>query len=212
VKGGRVRRGLVIGSCVLLLWFAPQHPAGAQVDDCDPLLGCDDVGAGTDTVPTTSTAPTVPVAPTTEAPGQAGGSSAQVSPVTVAPGDTITIQGGSFASEERLEISLSTSPPTSLGTVQSDSTGSYSATATIPGTVPLGTYTVTVSGPGPQGGLHEASDTVTVGLAQTGATTGILALAGAAAVGAGARLVLRSQWSRPVSTRNWVPARGRRWL
>jgi hypothetical protein len=213
VKSRRVRGGLVIGSCALLLWFGRQPPAGAQVDDCDPLLGCDDAAAEADTAPTTSTAPTVPVAPTTESTGQAGtaGAGARVSPATVAPGQAITIQGDSFAPEERLEISLSTNPPTSLGAVQSDGTGRYSATATIPGTTPLGTYTVTVSGPGPQGSLHEASDTVTVGLAQTGATTGILALAGAVAVGSGVRLVLRSQWSRPVSTRNWAPARRRRW-
>lgn len=217
----QLRRFVGVAAITLVTALGSQQPVSAQ-SDCGSEVGCQDPGAaeplaGAPTVPATvatvpTTASTVATVPTTPTTGQTGASTstAQVSPATVGPGQTVSIRGGSFAPNQTLQMLLSTSPPASLGTTRSDATGSYSATATIPATTPVGTYRLTVSGPGAQGGAHESAATVTVGLAQTGMMTGVLALVGALALASGARLVIQSQWSPPVSTRNWAPTR-RRW-
>ena len=198
-----------------------QAPASAQLD-CGSEVGCEDPGGTVEaspTVPTTGvTVPTTPTTvgssvPTTSVPGEGATSTsvAQVSPTTVAAGQTVTIQAGSFAPNQTVQMQLSTTPPTSLGTAQSDASGSVSTTATVPASASPGTYRLTITGPGAQGSPHESAATVTVGLAETGFMSGVLALVGALAIGSGAKLMIQGSWSRPVSTRSWVDNRRRRW-
>ena len=216
-------RWMGIAAVTFVAVLGLQAPASAQ-NDCGSEVGCQDPGGTVDpgaspTVPTTgATVPTTPTTvassvPTTSVPGEGATSTsvAQVSPTTVAAGQTVTIQAGSFAPNQTVQMQLSTTPPTSLGTAQSDAGGSVSTTATIPASASAGTYRLTITGPGAQGGPHESAATVTVGLADTGFTSGVLAVLGALAVGSGARLVIQSSWSRPVSTRSWVDSRRRRW-
>lgn len=216
-----VPRSISIAAVTLVAVLGLQAPASAQ-NDCGSEVGCEDPGGTGDpfgaspTVPTTGvTVPTTVASsvPTTSVPGQGATSTsvAQVSPTTVAAGKTVTIQAGSFAPNQTVQMQLSTTPPTSLGSAQSDAGGSVSTTATIPASASAGTYRLTITGPGAQGGPHESAATLTVGLAETGFMSGVLALVGALAVGSGAKLVIQGSWSRPVSTRSWVDNRRRRW-
>ena len=232
---GVVRRSVGLGATALvaaLLGF--QGPALAQEDGCGTEVGCGDPGSSDPSgvvpaaptepmptpVPTTvpvpltgtsvpTTGATVPTTPTT-GPTATSSSPAHVSPTTVNAGQSVTIRGGSFAPNQSLQMLLSTTPPTSLGSARSDATGSFSATATIPAATTAGTYRLTVSGPGAQGGTHESSASVTVALARTGVMTTVLTLVGAVALAAGAKLVIQSQWSRPVSTAGWAATARRR--
>ncbi len=224
MKALHVLRSIGIAAVAFVAVLGLQAPASAQYD-CGSEVGCQDPGGTSDplgaspTVPTTGvTVPTTTTTvassvPTTSTPGQGATSTSvtQVSPATVAAGQTVTIRAGSFAPNQTLQIQLSTTPPTSLGTAQSDPSGSVSTTATIPASASAGTYRLTITGPGAQGDPHESAATVTVGLAETGFMSGVLAVVRALAVGSGAKLVIRSWWSRPVSTTRWVDNRRRRW-
>ena len=170
---------------------------------------------GTPTTPTTgSTTTAVTVAPTTTPttvpPGPVT-STATVTPSSVEAGGSVTITGSGFAPSSSLTIQLtSTSPPAALGSTQSDASGGYTATVTIPAGTSAASHLIAVSGPGAQGSRHESVGNVTVALAETGFMTSVLTAAGVVLLATGSKLVLQSQWSLPVSTAGWTPARRRR--
>lgn len=202
----------------LAAWLSSAAPASAQ--EC-PAEGCPpDFGAPQDpqqtvptTAPATGTVPTtVPTTgPTTDptAVGVPSSSTALASPSTVSPGASVTIQGAGFGPDQTLQMTFTDSSPVALGSTQSDATGSYSATVTIPSTATVGAHEITVSGPDAQGGTHESVAAITVGLAQTGVMTNIMVLVGVTALAAGVHLVLKSQWSPPVSTAGFALSRRR---
>jgi hypothetical protein len=217
------RRGAYLGWCALALAVSlgTPSPAQAQTTQCltegvnceeAPLppvtdgLGQSAPGTVPTTAPTTSSAPgtgTVPTSPSS-APSS---STAVASPSTVAAGHSVTVQGtGPFAANQPLQVFFDGAPPSPPVTAQSDAAGAYVATVTVPSTASSGTHRITVSGPGPQGGTHESIATVMVGLADTGFVTDVMAIVGAAVLALGLHLVRRSQWSAPVSTKNWVPS------
>ncbi len=66
-------------------------------------------------------------------------------PTTVSPGSTITVEGSGFAAGETVDINSNSTGTNLLGSAVSDSTGSFSATVTVP-ELPNGTNSVVAIG------------------------------------------------------------------
>lgn len=232
-------RCLVLVAMLVCPFLLADSPAQAHQDGCHAAHSCpSDTGSytcgdtgnfsecgtstpatttpGTPTTPTTgSTTTAVTVAPTTTPTTVPSGpvtSTATVTPSSVETGGSVTITGSGFAPSSSLTIQLtSTSPPAALGSTQSDASGSYRATVTIPASTSAATHLIAVSGQGAQGSRHESVGNVTVALAETGFMTNVLTAVGVILLAAGSKLVLQSQWSLPVSTAGWAPRRRRLW-
>ena len=92
---------------------------------------------------------------------------------TAAPGDSVTISGTGFKPSSPLVMTLC-STPLSLGSSTSTSTGSFSATISIPTNATLGAHTIVVEGPKPTTGTHRLRFPITVAVASTGGTNNSL--------------------------------------
>lgn len=99
-----------------------------------------------------------PTSPTTAAPAPTtttppvDHTTGTVSPTTAKPGVTeITVRGGGFGANQRLEIALATKKKMVLGATTSNVDGLYAATLKLPADAPPGDQKVTVSGLDPAG-------------------------------------------------------------
>jgi hypothetical protein len=117
-----------------------------------------------------------------------------VSPSSVNPGGTITVNGGGFAPGAAVQVSIA-STPTLLTTVSAGGSGSFSTTATVPASIEPGAHTVSATGASPNSGTMTLSASLTVtgpsqpALAFTGANTAALAGIGVAVIAVGALFV-----------------------
>jgi hypothetical protein len=89
-------------------------------------------------------------------------SAGSVTPSSAVRGQQVTISGGGFAPNTTGTVVFNSAPVT-LGTIQTDNAGNYSATINVPQSADPGTHTITVTGAGPQAGeTHTTSATLTV--------------------------------------------------
>lgn len=107
---------------------------------------------------TPPTAPTTTSEPTTTAPS---GPEVTVDAQEVAPGDLVTVRGGGFAADTRLDIELH-STPVRLATTMSAGDGSFAVEVTIPiGTAP-GDHEIVASGLDPTGRTRSVATPIVV--------------------------------------------------
>ena len=91
-----------------------------------------------------------------------------VSDTTPTPGQTITIEGRTFAQGATVTVTLA-SVPVVIGTAAADPSGVVSLQATIPAATTLGLHTITATGQAPDGSELSVSVSITV-VAADGAT------------------------------------------
>ncbi|HEY7069503.1 MAG TPA: hypothetical protein VH479_05295, partial [Acidimicrobiales bacterium] len=94
-----------------------------------------------------------------------------VSDTTPSPGQTITIQGQTFAQGATATVVLNSDPVT-LGSATASAAGVITLQATIPQDIPLGSHTLVASGPAPNGQTLSLSLAIQVVPAQAGGGTG----------------------------------------
>jgi hypothetical protein len=117
-----------------------------------------------------------------------------VSPSSVNPGGTITVNGGGFAPGATVQITIA-STPTLLTTTTAGGSGSFSTTATIPMSIEPGGHTVSATGASPTSGTMTLSAALTVNgpsqpaLAFTGSNAAALGGVGVAVIAVGALFV-----------------------
>ena len=92
-----------------------------------------------------------------------------VSDTTPSPGQTITIQGQTFAEGATATVVLNSDPVT-LGSATANAAGQIVLQATIPTDTPLGSHTLVASGPAPNGQTLSLSLAIEVVPAQGGGT------------------------------------------
>ena len=92
-----------------------------------------------------------------------------VSDTTPSPGQTITIQGQTFAEGATATVVLNSDPVT-LGSATANAAGQIVLQATIPTDTPLGSHTLVASGPAPNGQMLSLSLAIEVVPAQGGGT------------------------------------------
>jgi hypothetical protein len=128
-------------------------------------------------------------------------------PSTVCLGASFAVSGANLTPTESVTLTLDTSSPVTLGTTNTDGTGSFLTTVTLPSNTTPGTYPVTATG-----GAGDSSTTAvtakscagglvftassTGGLAFTGADIAALASVGAIALALGGMLVLTGRRRR----------------
>jgi LPXTG-motif cell wall-anchored protein len=93
-----------------------------------------------------------------------------VSDTTPSPGQTITIQGQTFAQGATATVVLNSDPVT-LGSATANAAGQITLQATIPVDTPLGSHTLVASGPAPTGQMLSLSLAIQVVPAQGGGTS-----------------------------------------
>ena len=93
-----------------------------------------------------------------------------VSDTTPTPGQTITIEGRTFAAGAAVTVSLS-SEPVVLGTAAADPSGVVTLQGPIPASTPLGQHTITAVGQAPDGSELAVSVSINV-VAADGAADG----------------------------------------
>ena len=93
-----------------------------------------------------------------------------VSDTTPTPGQTISIEGRTFAAGSTATVVL-TSDPVTLGSPTADAAGVIALNATIPADTTLGSHTLTATGPAPDGTTLSLSLTLDV-VAADGSGTG----------------------------------------
>ncbi len=79
-----------------------------------------------------------------------GVNSLTCSDTTPTPGQTITIEGRTFAAGGTVTVTFGSAPVT-LGSPTADEAGAFALQATIPADTPLGAHTITATGPAPNG-------------------------------------------------------------
>jgi LPXTG-motif cell wall-anchored protein len=84
-----------------------------------------------------------------------------VSDTTPTPGQTIGIEGRTFAAGATVTVTLA-SDPVVIGTAAADPSGVVSLQATIPAATPLGLHTITATGQAPDGSELSVSVSITV--------------------------------------------------
>ena len=84
-----------------------------------------------------------------------------VSDTTPTPGQTISIEGCTFAAGSTTTVALTTVPVT-LGTPTADAAGVIRLDGTIPADITLGSHTLTATGPAPDGTTLSLSLTLNV--------------------------------------------------
>jgi len=94
-----------------------------------------------------------------------------VSDTTPSPGQTITIQGQTFATGSTATVVLNSDPVT-LGSATANAAGQIALQATIPMDTPLGSHTLVATGPAPNGQTLSLSLAIQVVPAQAGGGTG----------------------------------------
>ncbi|SMQ75485.1 family 43 glycosylhydrolase [Agreia sp. VKM Ac-1783] len=135
----------------------------------------------------------------------------QLETTTLTAGKPVTVRGSGFGTDERIDFTLF-STPTALGTVQTDSSGAFTATLTVPTSVPAGAHTLRAASAdsddvaeiavtviaaastgdtGPGAGTGAGTGSQTSPLASTGLAVGWPILAGALLLAAGLLLVMR---------------------
>ena len=92
-----------------------------------------------------------------------------VSDTSPSPGQTITIQGQTFAQGATATVVLNSDPVT-LGSATATAAGQITLQATIPVNTPLGSHTLVASGPAPNGQTLSLSLAIEVVPAQEGGT------------------------------------------
>jgi hypothetical protein len=101
-------------------------------------------------------------------------------PSTVCLGAAFAVSGANLTPTESITLALDTSSPVTLGTANTDPTGAFLTTVTLPSNTTPGTYSVTATG-----GAGDSSTSVVTakncagGIAFTAASTGGLAFTGA---------------------------------
>ena len=192
--------------------------ANPTADEKDALLDAVEAGeldlsasvaAQLKTVLATDETPTIPTpTPTpTPSPSEPGtddeAPQITLSASTVAQGGTVGVAGNGFEAGERLTVQLHSTPVT-LGTIDADSAGNFSAPFTIPASTNPGVHRIVVSG---DSGEAEAMITVTAvpavpaALSVTGSEIPVVAIvAGAFAVLLGATLLVLRRITRRRTT------------
>jgi LPXTG-motif cell wall-anchored protein len=94
-----------------------------------------------------------------------------ISDTTPTPGQTVTIEGRTFATGSTATVTLF-SEPVGLGSAIADAAGVFALQATIPADTPLGHHTITAQGTAPDGSPLSLSVSLTVVPAQAGAGAG----------------------------------------
>lgn len=84
-----------------------------------------------------------------------------ISDTTPTPGQTITIEGRTFASGSSVTVTMESDPVT-LGSATADDAGVFTLQATIPVDTSLGQHTITAAGQAPDGSPLVLSATITV--------------------------------------------------
>ena len=84
-----------------------------------------------------------------------------ISDTTPTPGQTITIEGRTFAAGSTVTVTMESDPVT-LGTAVADDQGVFTLQATIPIDTALGQHTITAAGQAPDGSALVLSATITV--------------------------------------------------
>jgi LPXTG-motif cell wall-anchored protein len=135
----------------------------------------------------------------------------QLETTTLTAGKPVTVRGSGFGADEQIDFTLF-STPTALGTVQTDSSGAFSATLTVPTSMVAGAHTlraasadsddvaeiavtvIAAASTGDSGagsGTSAGTGSQTSPLASTGLAVGWPILAGALLLAAGLLLVMR---------------------
>jgi LPXTG-motif cell wall-anchored protein len=94
-----------------------------------------------------------------------------VSDTTPTPGQTISVEGRTFATGSTVTLTLF-SDPVVLGSATADAAGVIATQVTIPTNTPLGSHTLTAEGTAPDGSPLSLSVSLTVVPAQAGGGTG----------------------------------------
>lgn len=124
----------------------------------------------------------------------------------VVPGDRVGIAGDGFQPSSMATATFR-SDPIALGSVEVDTTGRFSVTATVPESAAVGSHHIVVEGPNSSGGVHTLTFVVNVAAAAlpaTGSFAAIVALVGFTLLVVGANLLLiarRNVFLRRVSLR-----------
>ncbi|MDD9371240.1 MAG: LPXTG cell wall anchor domain-containing protein [Acidimicrobiales bacterium] len=84
-----------------------------------------------------------------------------VSDTTPTPGQTISIEGRTFAQGATVTVTLA-SDPVVIGSAAADASGVVSLQAAIPAATPLGQHTITAAGQAPDGSELSVSVSITV--------------------------------------------------
>jgi LPXTG-motif cell wall-anchored protein len=93
-----------------------------------------------------------------------------VSDTTPTPGQTIGIEGRTFAAGAGVTVTMSSDAPVTLGTATADAVGIAALQATIPADTKLGAHTITAVGQAPDG--TELSLSVSINVVADGSGTG----------------------------------------
>jgi hypothetical protein len=127
-------------------------------------------GTTTTTQPSSTTSTTTkPGSTTTTAPTSAGGT---VTPSTVPPGGSITVQSSGWQAGSSESVTLHSDPVT-LGALTADASGNVSGNFSVPAATATGAHTVVIDGKDAQGATRQVTLNITVATSTTGgATTG----------------------------------------
>lgn len=103
--------------------------------------------------------------------GGTGGANLVVAQTTLTPGQSVGVTGEGFRANSDVDLTLE-SDPVFLKTVQTDGTGSFSTTVTIPSNQPTGPHTVKATGVAPDGGVLVLTEQVQIVSSGAGGTAG----------------------------------------